>query len=146
MRIADLGLSVFNMNNKHQHQKCGSPGYLAPEMFTERGYSYKADVFSLGSVFFNLLTGRFLFTGDSRDAVLYKNLQCDTRGEVEKLASLVSPECKHLLSCLIQKDTFTRPTAREALQHEWFRCDRDILDHLLVINKFMCAKDFQDIE
>jgi serine/threonine protein kinase len=46
-------------------RKCGSPGYTAPEMLKEEGYTTKADIFSLGSIFFNLLTGEPLFNGDT---------------------------------------------------------------------------------
>ena len=45
--------------------KCGSPGYVAPEVFKGQWYSYKVDVFSLGSVFYQLLTGEYLFDGNT---------------------------------------------------------------------------------
>jgi calcium/calmodulin-dependent protein kinase I len=49
-------------------EKCGTPGYIAPEVFLAdkyqgRGYSFKVDIFSAGLVFFNLLTGYYLFRG-----------------------------------------------------------------------------------
>ena len=61
VRIADFGLAVLTPHDEAIHHKCGSPGYVAPEVFSGRGYSYKADMFSLGAVLFNLLTGRYLF-------------------------------------------------------------------------------------
>jgi serine/threonine protein kinase len=61
VRIADFGLAMFTPQDEMIHHKCGSPGYVAPEVFSGRGYSYKADMFSLGAVLFNLLTGRYLF-------------------------------------------------------------------------------------
>ena len=57
--------------------KCGSPGYIAPEIFTRRGYSYKADVFSLGTVFYNLISNSILFNGESKESVIDKNTDCD---------------------------------------------------------------------
>lgn len=65
IRVADFGLATFSLNDEMLTHKCGSPGYVAPEIFKKSGYSYKADVFSLGSVFFNLLTGRYLFSADN---------------------------------------------------------------------------------
>ncbi len=79
VRIADFGLAVFTPNNELLKQKCGTPGYVAPEVFYGKGYSYKADMFSLGSVFFNLLTGCFLFSGNTPEMLLLSNMQCDLR-------------------------------------------------------------------
>ena len=70
VRIADLGLVAFCPNNQPQFLKCGSPGYLAPEIFSMEGYSYKADVFSLGSVFFSLLSSCLLFSGEGKEQTL----------------------------------------------------------------------------
>ena len=61
VKIADFGLAVFTPNNEFIYDKCGTPGNVAPEVLSGEGYSYKADIFSLGSVLFNLLTGKHLF-------------------------------------------------------------------------------------
>ena len=45
------------------HQRCGSPGYIAPEILRSEGYDYKADIFSMGSVYYHILTKRGLFEG-----------------------------------------------------------------------------------
>ena len=79
VRIADFGLAVFTYKDEVLTQKCGTPGYVAPEILRSKtaGYSYKSDMFSLGCVFFNLLTGRYLFGGNSRNEVLRHNEKCD---------------------------------------------------------------------
>lgn len=63
IRVADFGLAAFNPKDEMLFHKCGSPGYVAPEVFKGQGYSYHADIFSLGAVFFNLVSGRYLFSG-----------------------------------------------------------------------------------
>ena len=120
VRIADLGLAAFCPNNQLQYLKCGTPGYLAPELFSNEGYSYKADIFSLGSVFFNLLTSCYLFTGETGNDKLLCNKECDNFGAIEYLRPLVSTKCLDLIVCMIQKDPALRPTAKEALQFQWF--------------------------
>lgn len=70
MRVADFGLAVFTPGDEEITHKCGTPGYVAPEILREEGYSYKADMFSLGSLFFNLLTGRYVFSGATNQEVL----------------------------------------------------------------------------
>ena len=55
-------------------------------MFTEKdGYSYKADIFSLGALFFNLLTGRYLFSGENMNQTLRRNVRCDLSGVTKYL-------------------------------------------------------------
>lgn len=38
--------------------ECGTPGYMAPEMLRDEYYSYKADNFSVGVIFYELVFGR----------------------------------------------------------------------------------------
>ena len=80
LKIADFGLSdeiIPPMTTLFQ--RCGSPGYIAPEVLRSEGYNFKADVFSLGSVFFNILTRRGLFEGQFRNTKEYllANKNCD---------------------------------------------------------------------
>lgn len=70
-------------------------------MFGIEGYSYKADMFSLGSVFFNLLTNAYLFLGERPDSVLANNIQCVTGPSLEYLEPLVSPECHDLITSMV---------------------------------------------
>lgn len=67
VRIADFGLSIHAPEDMKVNlfSKCGTPYYMAPEILRDQGYRQKADIFSLGSVFFNLVTGMYLFNGDN---------------------------------------------------------------------------------
>jgi serine/threonine protein kinase len=74
--VADFGLGVFTLNDEPLTKKCGTPGYVAPEILRSEGYSYKADIFSLGSLFFNLATSRYLFNGKDTNEMLINNMKC----------------------------------------------------------------------
>ena len=47
-KIADFGLADYS--NKHLKLKCGSPGYVAPEIWTKKGYGVSVDIFSVGII------------------------------------------------------------------------------------------------
>ncbi|MAI70130.1 MAG: protein kinase [Rhodopirellula sp.] len=64
VKIADFGLSRIIGNETHQtkltgtHQIMGTPRYMAPEQLeSSRGVDHRADIYSLGVVFYEMLTG-----------------------------------------------------------------------------------------
>lgn len=52
--IIDLGMAHYTNNSEYLFDKCGSPGYVAPEVFTQGAKDPKGDVFSLGVIFYIL--------------------------------------------------------------------------------------------
>lgn len=52
LKLIDFGLSATLGAGKVATLMCGTPGYIAPEVFAGTGYSCKADLFSLGIVLF----------------------------------------------------------------------------------------------
>jgi calcium/calmodulin-dependent protein kinase I len=61
------------MNAVPLKAKCGTPGYIAPEILRSMAYNEKADIFSLGVIMYNLLSGKLLFTGKDINEVLVRN-------------------------------------------------------------------------
>lgn len=56
--ITDLGLSRPSDEEEIEMDKGkGTPGYIAPELFSTGNYTAESDIFSLGVVFFNILKG-----------------------------------------------------------------------------------------
>lgn len=140
IKIADLGLAVFTERDEKLFHKCGTPGYVAPEIFKDLGYSYKADIFSMGSVFFNLLTGCYLFSGKDQAEVLRLNFQCKL-DHMRHFLKGVSPQCQDLLHKMLKVDPNERPSAKEALSHPWFSQDLKILKELLFMNSVVGSND-----
>ena len=120
-------------------QMCGTPGYIAPEIIRGNSYCQKCDIFSLGSVFFNLLTGYYLFGGDTIDEVLMKNKNCDLSRHKDVLSNF-SENCQNLLFCMLSKDPVQRFSTREALEHPWFSEDKKIIKSLLSLNNKLVSK------
>jgi calcium/calmodulin-dependent protein kinase I len=98
IKVADLGLAVQTPRDRPLFMKCGSPGYIAPEIFTSdpicgQGYSYKADIFSTGSLFFNLLTGFYVFHGVNQEELILSNKMCRT-DRIRPYIKQFSQECQ----------------------------------------------------
>ena len=63
LKISDFGLSVILSDDDDLAKtQCGSRLYMAPEIHMRKKYTYKADLWSVGSILFLLLTGKPLFT------------------------------------------------------------------------------------
>ena len=78
LKIVDFGLATETKAQKYMFPKCGTPGYVAPEILNliDRNYKYDpvCDIFSCGCILFKLylyfnnnnnnrLTGSSLFPG-----------------------------------------------------------------------------------
>jgi len=71
VKIMDFGLSCFAVGRELLKGKAAfeMPSYIAPEQITGEPLTPSADLFSLGALFYELLTGKQPFIGDTREAV-----------------------------------------------------------------------------
>eukprot|EP00347_Sterkiella_histriomuscorum_P000721 403374762 len=122
LKIADFGLASFINKGELLYLRCGSPGYVAPELLEDKGYYCKADIFSAGVILYVMLTGRPAFPGTNIHEILMKN----KRGDVQyppKYWEKISIEAKDLVGKMLNKDPRNRISAKEALNHQWFNTE-----------------------
>lgn len=51
--IADFGLAEYhNKEGKYQFTRCGTPGYVAPEILQDKIYDQKVDLYSVGIIMY----------------------------------------------------------------------------------------------
>ena len=62
--LVDFGFATKQSEYNKLFSRCGTPGFVAPEIYLDQPYTCNADVFSLGVVFFVMLTGKMPFMGD----------------------------------------------------------------------------------
>lgn len=85
----------------------GTPNYMAPEQIKGQKIDARADVFALGAVFYELLSNRRAFEGDSIHAVLYRVLHHDP--EPLRILSLgVSQTVSDIVARALMKDPSRR--------------------------------------
>lgn len=88
--IVDLGFATKVKDFRKLFVRCGTPGYVAPEILNDRDYDCKVDVFSAGIIFYIILTGHIPFNGKSYREIVAKNLEGDVNFDFSQYDILIS--------------------------------------------------------
>ncbi|KAI9009352.1 kinase-like domain-containing protein [Phycomyces nitens] len=118
--IADFGLSrIIDSEKFHMlTTTCGTPGYMAPEIFKKTGHGKPVDMWAIGVITYFLLCGFTPFERenniDEMNAIMHADYTFD-----EQWWSNISEEAKDFIRRCLTIDPTKRMTAHEALQHPW---------------------------
>lgn len=122
----------------------GTPATMAPEVWRaymgHGSFGMKCDVYSLGVVLFQLLTGDLPFCGMSLDPFLWISLI--ERGPRMDMLASCSPEAQSLVCWMLVPDPARRPKCREALGHAWFVSKAQQLDEKLSDKQMAALVEF----
>ena len=116
VKLADFGLCKrFERNHARSFSFCGSPEYMSPEMLVGEGHDFRVDLYSLGAILFEMLTGLPPFySADTRAmyaAILSEELD---------FPSYLSSDAVALLSALLHKEAACRlGSVTELKRHPW---------------------------
>ena len=137
--IVDLGFATYLDEYDKLFSKCGTPGYIAPEILENKEYGFKVDIFSAGVIFYMTLTGRMPFSGNTYKEIVAKNVECKPNFNFEEFDIEVSNETLDLLKKMLTKDPEKRISAKDALLHSTFR--RILSKSPLIIRQYFDAQD-----
>jgi serine/threonine-protein kinase len=70
VKLIDFGVAA--RSGTRESYMAGKPAYMAPEMVVEMRADHRSDLFSLGALLFEMLTGDRLFVGETTAEVLEK--------------------------------------------------------------------------
>jgi calcium/calmodulin-dependent protein kinase I len=119
--IADFGLSRVMADSKLSMltEVCGTPGYMAPEIFKKTGHGMPVDVWAMGVITYFLLAGYTPFDRDTQKLEMEAIIAGDYRFEPEEYWCNVSETARNFVATCLTVDPEARPTAEEMLQHSW---------------------------
>ena len=132
--LADYGWSNFNMEGDVRKTFCGTPEYIAPEMLMKKGHDTRVDIWSIGILMFELLSGYSPFVAKTNQE-LYQNIR---RLKIQWPKD-IPPLAKNLISKILRLNPIDRPSFDEILNHQWFKQTKMIKP--LLENKMKTTKD-----
>ena len=117
VKIVDFGLARIGESSvTGTGTILGTPHYMAPEQVRGRGIDARADIFSLGAVFYELLSGRRAFEGDSVHAVLYAVMQRDP-DPLHLVVPTIPASVSEVVMRALQKDPSRRFRSAEEMRN-----------------------------
>ncbi|KAJ6481915.1 kinase-like domain-containing protein [Mycena sanguinolenta] len=119
--IADFGLSRVMDDEKLSLLTgvCGTPGYMAPEIFLNAGHGKPVDVWAMGVITYFLLAGYTPFDRDTPEAETEAIKAGDYAFAPAEYWGNVSETAREFVRVCLTVDPAQRPTAAEALEHRW---------------------------
>ena len=120
IKIADFGLARAASHNTQTGQALlGTVAYLSPELVTGTPADVRSDLYALGIMMFEMLTGRQPFTGDQAVTIAYQHAN-----DQVPLPSSINPDVPEELDEIVTWATKRNPDQRPA--HA-----RALLDHII---------------
>lgn len=122
IKIVDLGLSVNSKQKSQLKSKCGTPGYISPEVLRGGSASFKSDIFSVGCIIYKLVSGQHLFFSTNQLNTLLVNAFCDIKHHLKTLITKdrLSVDFVNFMVTLLQPDPKKRASVQEALSDPIF--------------------------
>uniref|UniRef100_A0A1A8BS74 non-specific serine/threonine protein kinase n=1 Tax=Nothobranchius kadleci TaxID=1051664 RepID=A0A1A8BS74_NOTKA len=115
IKIADFGFARHLQMNTMAATLCGSPMYMAPEVIMSQSYDSKADLWSIGTIVYQCLTGKAPFHASTP-----QELRFFYESNMTLLPSIpkeTSAHLRHLLLGLLQRNHRERMSFEEFFHH-----------------------------
>jgi serine/threonine protein kinase/formylglycine-generating enzyme required for sulfatase activity len=112
--VADFGLALKEDDYGKSGGICGTPAYMSPEQANGEGHRVdgRSDIFSLGVVFYELLTGRRPFRGDT--AQILQQIVADEARPPRQIDDTIPKELERIcLKALSKRASDRYMTARD---------------------------------
>jgi serine/threonine-protein kinase len=122
VKVTDFGIArVVSESQTQTGMILGTPSYMSPEQVAAKKIDGRSDLFSLGSVCYELLCGEKAFSGDSLASLMYNISNLRYTPLSEKRKGL--PICSHdLVDMLLVKAVSRRPKNAAIVAEEARAC------------------------
>ena len=126
-RILDFGLATITGEEKltKTGSTLGTVGYMAPEQISGKGVDHRADLFSVGVIIYEMLTGRKPFEGDN-DAAIVNAITNSSPEPIARFKSGVTEELQQVVDKALMKEPSLRYQHADGMLAELKRLDSGV--------------------
>ncbi|XP_070594750.1 serine/threonine-protein kinase Nek4 isoform X4 [Erythrolamprus reginae] len=118
IKVGDLGIARV-LDNQHDMARTliGTPYYMSPELFSNRPYNYKSDVWALGCCAYEMATLKHAFNAKDMNSLVYRIIE----GKLPPMPKDYSIELKELIRTMLSKKPEERPSVRSILRQPYIK-------------------------
>lgn len=117
-KITDFGIAHLPSGSKTEAGTIlGSPKYMSPEQIVGKSVDSRSDIFSLGVVLYEMLTGKVPFDGESISTIMYRVLN-EIPAEIRKINKQIPIAFDYILSKALAKLPENRYQNASELAHD----------------------------
>jgi serine/threonine-protein kinase len=99
VKVTDFGIARITDSSKTKTgMVLGTPSYMSPEQLAGKKVDGRSDLFSLGVMLYQMVTGQLPFKGDSMAALMYK-----IANEPHESVRVINPELPQCLSDIVDR-------------------------------------------
>lgn len=119
-KLASPTVSMMNITEENTEFAVGTPGYMCPEQAKGEEMDHRGDLYSIGIILYELLTGRLPFTGGSTMDIMIAHVQ-ETPPSFAAIGLIdaVSPAIEKVVLDCLQKDPQDRPSSARELAERY---------------------------
>ncbi|KAM5187784.1 serine/threonine-protein kinase Nek4 isoform 1-T1 [Callospermophilus lateralis] len=118
IKVGDLGIArVLENHCDMASTLIGTPYYMSPELFSNRPYNYKSDVWALGCCVYEMATLKHAFNAKDMNSLVYRIIE----GKLPPMPRVYSPELAELIRTMLSKRPEERPSVRSILRQPYIK-------------------------
>ncbi|XP_066101345.1 serine/threonine-protein kinase Nek4 isoform X2 [Saccopteryx bilineata] len=118
IKVGDLGIArVLENHCDMASTLIGTPYYMSPELFSNKPYNYKSDVWALGCCAYEMATLKHAFNAKDMNSLVYRIIE----GKLPPMPKAYSPELAELIRTMLSKKPEERPSVRSILRQPYVK-------------------------